>query len=441
MDLSALPADVVSIVLEKLAYIRSGARDRYERIRRYDALGVPRNVVMCESDEHVQDYLKEQELLPEGVSGFIEANGLSDVSVPSRGFHHMDPGPRRVRRLKIEVTRAKDLMSRIPDEFKRSRSPIVCKREWDVHEVARVRDELGICEDVDAGFVCRSWFPPTKYEQSVALVIDRALCTSKVRHTTLGIHMRPWSDPATVSAVRDGKERVRAANEALRDVPPATCFAASFKYVDGKFEFFLWRVEDFVRAALRLQRLVDAVEAVRPGMCSSGPDARSEYVLPAWMCVKGEDKPWRRGHYVREKNIAYVKIPRLGKNRVLAALSQIKSARVATAAARVSLDLDIDFSDLLWHLRGRERRVFFLDGLGDRLKIPNVQCLHAVSAALRAKFPFAVVNAFVSDFTLTVDGESVPWRDALCATSPASRRDTLCPTSRTCGTTGCEPST
>jgi hypothetical protein len=422
MDLSNLPADVQLIVLEQLAYIRSGARDRYARIRRYDALGVPRHMVMYKSDEDIQDYLEERELLPEGIAGYIAANDVDDVFVASRTFSRMDPGPARVRRLKKEVASAKDLMSRIPDEFKRSRSPDTCKRAWDVHELGRVHAELGICEGVDAGFVCRSWFPPS-YESSVALRVDRAVCKSKVRHTTLGIHMLPWSDPATVETVLEGIERVRAANEALTDVQPATCFAVSFKYVAGKFEFFLWRVEAFVAAALRLQRLVRAVEAVRPGLCSSGPEARSEYVLPEWMCLKGEDKPWRMGHYVRDEDIAYVKIPPFGKNRALAALSQIKSLRVAVAAARVSIDLDIDFSDLLWHLRGRERRVFFLDGLRDRLKIPNVQCLHAVAAALRTKFPFAVVNAFARDLSVTVDGAPVSWRDTLCLTS------------RTCGTT------
>jgi hypothetical protein len=51
------------------------------------------------------------------------------------------------------------------------------------------------------------------------------------------------------------------------------------------------------------------------------------------------------------------------------------------------------------------------------LKIPNVECLHALAAALRTKFPRSVVNAFTSDLTLTIDGVPVTsWRDTLCPT-------------------------
>lgn len=404
----SLPFDVIMKVLEKVALMRTGARERYARIRRYDAAGVPRKM-MCQSDHRIREYLRERQLLPEGHKGLIRDSGLEEFYFKSRRLAHMEPGTRRVARLKAEIATAKDLLDRIPPRFMESGCILNGKRAWDEHEVNRVSAEFGIITLAYDG-VFHSWFDDlhakrTKYHRSVAFDIDRGVCVGAVRNTALGVHRNLCDDPATVEKVLTCMERVSEANAALKDVRDSVLFASKFKYTDGKFQFFLRSMDAFVPAALRLQRLVDAVEEVIPGLCTSGPDVISEYALPKWLVFDGDI----------ERRTTRIEVPPHGKNRNLAALSQIRCPRIAVTAARVSLDLGVDFAGLLWHLRGRERRVHFLDGIRGRLKVPNAECLHAVCALLRAKHHLSSFNAYLGDLSFTRDGVAVPeWHDLVC---------------------------
>lgn len=405
----SLPFDVIMTVLEKVALMRTGAWERYARIRRYDAAGVPRNM-MYKSDHRIREYLKERELLPEGQQGLIRDSGLEEFYFKSRRLSHMEPGTRRVTLLKKEIATAKDLVERIPARFLNRLCIVRAKHAWDEHEVNLVHAEFGIIT-VSYDGAYHSMYDyihkhRTRYKFSVAFDIDRGVCVGAVRNTTLGVHRHSSEDPVTVEKVLACMERVSAANVKLKDVRASVLFAAKFKYVDGKFQFFLRSMDAFVPEALRLQRLVDAVEAVVPGLCESGPDSISEYVLPKWLVFDGSERRTTR-----------IEVPAHGKNRNLAALSQIRCPRIAATAARVSRDLDVDIAGLLWHLRGRERRVFFLDGIRDRLKVPNAECLHAVCALLRAKYHLSIWNARLGDRfdTFERDGVAVQeWHDMVC---------------------------